>query len=264
MAERVTKRPRSFRFEPTDLERWQKRADADGLNLTEWITRQTNAAMFTTAMNVLFSQSEREQGHGVDRGEDLRGDETVHEDSGRIVDLVRRTTSDPLPTPVRSPRTATEATLRHDRRARSRTSGTLRQIEDVTHSTARKHGVGTDARDSEAPRSDTGPDSGNALRPSEPVESVELTAEDQEELQKTVERCYAEDDAERRQRAPRPGPLNEPTSTACVHGVAKGYHCWQCGGIAKVAELETSKSGGIAKPKRAKPAAPKPVRRRKR
>jgi hypothetical protein len=109
---------------------WKAAADSAKLSLSEWIRQQCNRALLNR------------EDHGTDRSEDLRGDETVHEDSGRFVDLFRRTTSDPLPTPVRSPRTATEATLRHDRRARPRTSGTLRQIEDVAHGTARKHGVG--------------------------------------------------------------------------------------------------------------------------
>jgi len=69
-------------------------------------------------------------------------------------------------------------------------------------------------------------------------------------------------------RASYPGKLNgealpAATPTHCKHGTARGYRCWQCGGIAQVVGLAISKSGGVAKP--AKPApAPKPKKRGKR
>jgi len=57
--------------------------------------------------------------------------------------------------------------------------------------------------------------------------------------------------------------LPAATPTHCKHGTARGYRCWQCGGIAQVVGLAISKSGGVAKP--AKPApAPKPKKRGKR
>ena len=69
-------------------------------------------------------------------------------------------------------------------------------------------------------------------------------------------------------RASYPGKLNgealpAATPTHCKHGTARGYRCWQCGGIAQVVGLAISKSGGVAKPAKLAPA-PKPKKRGKR
>ncbi len=90
-----------------------------------------------------------------------------------------------------------------DRRARLRGSGTLRQIEDIAHETGRHHGLGTRA-------------------------SVDVLSDREEN---------------------RPAPattddvgasVDQPKRGCCEHGTKRGFHCWKCGGRAKI--------GGDAEP----------------